>query len=121
VANDLVEFNILIGFLVGVITIVTAVAGLFKYKWNQAISNVQYKFSSSSDRDKLAERIDDLCKKLEQMRKDMKENFDRITQEMQSEVIAAKEEHAGTQIKIQELFKEMYKLIGQVNILVNKK
>jgi len=106
----MIEPNMVVGFLVGVITIITAVAGLFKYKWNQALSSAKYKFITNADIDKLAQRIDDLCKKLENMRKDM-----------QDEIISAKEEHASMQIKYQELVKELYKLIGQVTTLVNKK
>ena len=108
--DALSQYNAFIRFLIGIISVVSLMAGLFRYKWNQAMSTAKFKMITTKDLSELTKRIDDLCLKIEKMRK-----------EMETEIITSKEEHASMQIKYQELVKELYKLIGQVTTLVNKK
>jgi hypothetical protein len=103
------QTSVFLGILTGIIAILVAIIGVFRYKWNQALKSEKFRVITSTDIEKMTKRIDDLCKKIDEIRK-----------EMNREVIMAKEEHAEMQIRYQELIKELYKLIGQVTALKDK-
>lgn len=99
----------IVNFAISIVTVITVVVSVFKWKWNQAMASQKFQMVSQNDIKKLTSELASLCKR-----------FDELKTQLNSELVAAKEEHAEMQAKYQELIKELYQLVGKVTVMSEK-
>ena len=92
-------YNAVLSFTVSIITVVTVVIGVFQWKLRQVVKNSNLQINTDNSIKTIMERLQKICDKISSL----------------------EEEHVVIQSKYDEVVKELYKLIGEVKVMRDKK
>ena len=101
--SDLISLpQALLNLIISMGAVLLMLLGIFRWKLNQALKSQRFNSNSKTDMGKLEGLISNLCNQVKELEK-----------RIDLEIIHAKEEHAEFQIKLHEVMKEFYQLVGE--------